>query len=57
MQSNTTALRESANNSASLVIVTKALGFGKDNPAGSILNLMQRWFGTGDGSMQLLQCA
>jgi hypothetical protein len=42
IQSNIGAVREAAGNGSSLVIVVKALGFGKDDPTGSTLNPMQR---------------
>jgi hypothetical protein len=42
MQSNIGAVREAAGTESSLIIVVKALGFGKDDPTGSILDPMQR---------------
>jgi hypothetical protein len=41
MQSNIAAVIEATSTRTSLVIVTKALGFGKDDPMVSILNPMQ----------------
>jgi hypothetical protein len=42
MQRNMAAVHDMASNSSTLLIVVKALGFGEDDPAGSILDLMKR---------------
>jgi hypothetical protein len=42
MQNNLTLLKELGDNAASIVVVVRTVGFGKDDPNGSILNPMSR---------------